>query len=151
MTTGRLPPDFSSLFRGIRYFWSSPVVTFWSSLVVTFRHISRIFSANCSEPVVTIAPLSPLRRVGSQEWSGARREKLSGFHVSSLVVTGRHLVVTGRHRSLLFGRHLSSPVVTFGRHAHIQNLLKSIKDRHRHCGPASQLRCSIAATIQHRR
>ena len=114
-------------------------------LVVTGRHRSslfaRIFSAKCSEPVVTIAPLSPQRGVGGQGWSGARRKKLSGFHVSSLVVTSRHWsspVVT----------FWSSPVVT-GRHFWSSRAHSKFIKIHKRS--ASPLRFSIAAAIQHRR
>ena len=105
----------------------------WLSPVVTFPHISRTFSAKCSERVVTIAPSSPQRGVGGQGWSGARKEKLSGFHVSSLVG----------------GRHWSSPVVTFwsspvvtGRHFWSSRAHSKFIKIHKRS--ASPLRCSIA-------
>jgi hypothetical protein len=61
------------------FFGASVRVTFGRHLsslsVVTFCHISRIFSAKCSdsEPVVIIAPLSPL-------WASDAHEELAAVH-----------------------------------------------------------------------
>ena len=73
---------------------------------------------------------------------------VTGRHWSSL---GRHLVVTGRHLVVTGRRFWSSLVVTFGRHTHIPNLLKSIKDRHRRCGAASAAGSRIRAVWRRQR
>ena len=151
---GRLPLDFSSLFRGIRHFWSSLVVTFGRHFSPHIKNIFGKMFRTCRNyrPFVATSSRGRSGVVRRPEGEGVRSPRIvTCRHLSSL---GRHLVVTwsslGRHL-VVTGRHFwSSLVVTFGRHAHIPNLLKSIKDRHRRCGAASPLRFSIAAAVQHR-
>ena len=122
------------------------VVTCRHFLVVTGPHFSPHIKNIFGKMFRTCRNYRPFVATSSRGRSGVVRRPegevvrsprvVTGRHWSSL---GRHLVVTGRHL-VVTGRHFwSSLVVTFGRHAHIPNLLKSIKDRHRRCGAASPL------------
>ena len=134
MTTGRLPPDFPSLFRGIRNFWSLPVVTFWSSPVVTGRHFSPHIKNIFGKMFRTCRNYRPFVATSSRGRSGVVRRPEGEVVRSPRDVTCRHLsslfVVTCRH--------------FWSSRAHS----KFIKIHKR---SASPLWCSIAAAVQHRR
>ena len=133
MTTGRLPPDFPSLFRGIRNFWSSPVVT--------GRHFSPHIKNIFGKMFRTCRNYRPFVATSSRGRSGVVRRP-----EGEVVRSPR--VVTGRHRSSL-GRHFWSLLVVTGRHFWSSRAHSKFIKIHKRS--ASPLRCSIAAAIQHRR
>ena len=91
---GRLPLDFSSLFRGIRHFWSSLVVTFGRHFS---PHIKNIFG----KMFRTCRNYRPFVATSSRGRSGVvRRPEGEGVR-SPRVVTCRHLSSLGRHLSSL--------------------------------------------------
>ena len=140
----RLPPHFSSLFQGIRHFWSSLVVTFGRHFSPHIKNIFGKMFRTCRNYRPFVATIAPLSRGSS---GVVRRPEGEGVRFPR-VVTGRHLSSLGRHWSSPVVTFWASPVVT-GRHFwSSQAHSKFIKIHKR---SASLLRCSIAAAIQHRR